>query len=122
MYLILKHAHMTVVLISILGFVARFIWCALKSKEALPKWAKIVPHINDTLLLGLGISLAWLLALNPLAHTWLLFKLLLLIAYIGLGAVALNKAQTLLGKASFVAALICFAAMAHLAVHKALPF
>ena len=118
MYLMLKHAHMLIALVSLLGFVARVVFSFIKTKEQLPKWAKIVPHIVDTLLLILGLTLAIWLGFNPLVHSWLAAKLLLLLGYIGFGIVPLRLAKQWQGKVGFVLALLCFAGMVHFAMSK----
>ena len=48
----------------------------------------------DTLLLAAGITLWVTLGLNPLHDTWLGAKLLLLLAYIVLGTLALRRARS----------------------------
>ncbi len=54
----------------------------------LAKHLKIIPHINDTLLLISGISMAVIAEYNPLYHPWLLAKLIALLLYIGFGMLA----------------------------------
>jgi uncharacterized membrane protein SirB2 len=58
------------------------------------RWARIVPHINDTLLLTAAIAMLLVAGLNPLDQPWLLAKILGLLAYIGLGTLALKRGKT----------------------------
>ena len=58
------------------------------------KWVKIAPHIIDTILLVSGISLIIITKQYPLQEPWLLAKLVALVAYIGLGTMALKRAPT----------------------------
>ena len=89
MYDSLKYAHMLFVFISITLFEYRFILKLLKRPISRP--LKVIPHINDTLLLIAGISLAVMASINPLHHLWLAAKIIALIFYIGFGAVALKS-------------------------------
>jgi uncharacterized membrane protein SirB2 len=66
----------------------------------------------DTALLAAALLLLMVLQLNPFATPWLLVKLVLLVAYIVFGTLALKRAPSRAGKAlAFAAALTCFAAM-----------
>lgn len=89
-----KHLHMTIAVISVALFTLRFAWLLLNSEELNRKWVKILPHIVDTLLLGIGIVMAVKLAINPVEHLWLLEKLLAVIAYIFTGYYTLKLART----------------------------
>jgi uncharacterized membrane protein SirB2 len=121
LYPAIKHMHMLFAIISLLGFLVRsglkFSGSSLLDKKAV----KILPHVNDTLLLVCGFTLAAIAGLNPFTHLWLLAKIGLLLAYIGCGLFVLkwsnNNIQRVLGV--FVA-LACFAGMGVLAVAK--PF
>lgn len=71
----------------------------------------------DTLLLLAGVTLWWLLQLNPVRDHWLGVKLVLLLVYIALGSMALKRAPSLRAKmAFFAAALLCLAFMASIAI------
>lgn len=89
-----KHLHMTVAVISVALFTLRFAWLLLNSDKLNRKWVKILPHIIDTLLLGIGIAMAVKLAINPMEHLWLLEKLLAVLAYIFTGYYTLKLART----------------------------
>ena len=89
MYAALKHSHMLFVTISILLFEYRF-FLNFFNKPA-SRFLKITPHINDTLLLISGISLAYIASFNPLHHTWLSAKIIALLVYIGFGFMALKS-------------------------------
>jgi uncharacterized membrane protein SirB2 len=85
------------------------------------KPVKILPHVNDTLLLGCGIALAVIAGINPFTHLWLLAKLGLLLAYIGCGVFILKKAESNAARVlGLFLALVCFAGMGGLAAMK--PF
>jgi uncharacterized membrane protein SirB2 len=60
-------------------------------------------------LLGAGALLWATLQINPLQHTWLGAKLVLLLVYIGLGTMALRRARTPATRLAWtLAALGCF--------------
>lgn len=92
---------MTFALISVILFTLRFYWLLAGSPQLNKKWVKIVPHINDTLLLVIGIGMAVMLKINPLEYTWLLEKIIALFAYIFTGyytlKLARNKAMRIIG-------------------------
>ena len=54
------------------------------------RWLRIAPHLNDTVLLGAAIALAWLSGQYPLALPWLTAKVLGLLLYIVVGRIALR--------------------------------
>jgi len=89
MYAGLKHSHMLFIAISIILFQFRYF---LKFRHrAMTKFLKVVPHINDTLLLITGISLAYVAGINPMQHSWLMAKIIALIVYIAFGTLAMKS-------------------------------
>ena len=97
----MKHLHITLAVVSVSLFTYRFILTLMASKNLDQKWLKISPHIIDTFLLVIGISLAVKLHINPMEQLWLAEKLLALFAYIFTGyytlKVARNRAMKILG-------------------------
>lgn len=65
----------------------------MASKNLNRKWLKISPHIIDTFLFILGISLAVKFHINPMEQLWLAEKLLALFAYIFTGYYTLKLAS-----------------------------
>jgi uncharacterized membrane protein SirB2 len=57
------------------------------------RWVKVLPHVNDTLLLAAAIALAWMLRQYPFVHGWLTAKVVALAGYILLGMVALRPGR-----------------------------
>lgn len=86
----LKHLHMGMAALSILGFVLRGLWAWRSPRLLARKPVKIVPHVVDTLLLLSAIGLLVAYGWNPLVQGWLLAKIVLLVVYIALGLVALK--------------------------------
>jgi uncharacterized membrane protein SirB2 len=89
---------MSAAVISISLFMLRMYWVVTGSNIMKHKWVKIVPHINDTVLLSAAIILAVSIEQYPFVHGWLTAKLLALLAYIILGMFALKRAKTMLQK------------------------
>ena len=89
-YLLLKYLHVATVIISISGFVLRGIWMITCSPILQQRWAKIAPHINDTVLLLSAFALVVITAQYPGPQAWLNAKIIALVVYIGLGFVALK--------------------------------
>jgi uncharacterized membrane protein SirB2 len=118
-YAALKLVHQSAVALSIGGFFARG-WGSLAGAAWVRSRAvRTLPHLVDTVLLGSAIGLAWLLQLNPLATPWLAAKIIGLLAYIGLGMVALKPGRPrALRAAAWVAALLCFAQIVAVAITK----
>lgn len=89
-----KHVHVTAAALSYALFFLRGVWSLRASYIMRQRWVRIVPHVVDTVLLGSAITLAWQMGLSPLHTPWLLAKIIGLVAYIGLGFVALDFART----------------------------
>ncbi|WP_461481216.1 SirB2 family protein [Porticoccus sp.] len=94
MYLVIKNAHVTFALISIALFVLRATWSVVESPKLQQKWAKIAPHVIDTLLLACAIYLMIASGQYPFAQGWLTAKLLALFVYIGVGTFAIKRGKT----------------------------
>lgn len=91
---LLKSIHVLTVLISISGFILRGIWMIKDSPRLQARWVKIAPHINDTVLLITGITLAINIQQYPFVHGWLTAKVLALLTYIGLGVITLRQGRS----------------------------
>jgi uncharacterized membrane protein SirB2 len=117
-YLQIKQTHVTLVVTSLTLFAARGLGVQLGQRWAMALGTRVASVLIDTVLLGAGATLWWLLQLNPAGNApWLGAKLTLLLAYIVLGSFALKRARSPAGRrASFAAALLCYAAMAAVAV------
>jgi uncharacterized membrane protein SirB2 len=140
-YSLLKQLHLTTIVITLALFILRGAWMMTASPLLQARWVRIVPHVNDTVLLSSGIWLAVLLQQYPLVHGWLTAKFFALIGYILLGTIALKDSDPLWAKAhvesyalkrgktrgqriaAWIAALLVFGYMAAVAVtHDPFPF
>ncbi|WP_371325175.1 SirB2 family protein [Dechloromonas sp. ZY10] len=98
-YLLLKHLHVSCVVLSGIGFLLRGLWMLRGSPLLGHRLTRILPHLIDSSLLGSALLLAWLSGQYPFMLDWLTGKFFGLLAYIVLGALALKRAPTLRGRA-----------------------
>jgi uncharacterized membrane protein SirB2 len=105
----IKLIHVTAAVLSIGGFIVRGFWKLTDSRLLQRRWVRVVPHVNDTILLAAGLWLAFSIRQYPFVHGWLTAKLLAILAYIGLGMVALRLGRAPgVRAAAFAAALLVF--------------
>ena len=119
MYLALKHFHITCVVLSGAGFALRCAWALAGSPLARARLTRVLPHVVDSCLLLSAIALAWMAGQYPFVHGWLTAKIVGLLAYIGLGMVALKPGRAKAVRAgAFVAALATFSWIVSVALSK----
>jgi uncharacterized membrane protein SirB2 len=82
------------VVLSLAGFFLRGILMMRDSPLLRARWVRVLPHINDTVLLVAALSLAAMSGQYPFVVGWVTAKVLGVIAYIILGALALRDAGT----------------------------
>lgn len=115
----IKILHIACAVVSISGFTLRGLLKLRGSRVLRQRWIRIVPHINDSLLLAFGVYLALSLQLDPGASAWLKAKLVALLLYILLGMVVMRFARTRRQQLlALLAALLCFAYIAAVAVTR----
>lgn len=118
-YTLLRLVHVGTVYVTLALFVLRGLWMVLDSPRLTQRWVRIVPHVNDTLLLTAAIGMLVVSGLNPLDQPWLIAKIVGLLAYIVLGSVALKRGRTKpIRVMAFIAALGVFAYIVAVAVTK----
>ena len=118
-YLLLKHIHVTAVVLSFGLFLLRGLWMLAGSERLRRRWVRIVPHLIDTVLLASAIGMLLVLQLNPLTQGWLSAKIAALLTYIGLGTVALKRGRTrVIRVTAWLAALATFGYIATVAWYK----
>jgi len=118
-YATLKMIHVTSVIISYMLFSLRGIWMMQGSLALKQRWAKIGPHLVDTVLLTSAIALAVRIDQDPIHDRWLSAKVLGLLLYIGLGMIALRFGKTRPARVSaWIAAQLVFFYIVLVAVTK----
>ncbi len=105
-YLLIKHLHMTAAGLSILLFIIRAYWSVTENGLLQKKVVKILPHVVDTVFLTCAVLLSILLG-PAAAQPWVLTKIVLLLAYIGVGTIAIRRGKT--PKSRAIAAVIAVA-------------
>lgn len=93
-YLAIKHAHMGLAGISILGFMSRSCLLFLYQPWFGKRWIRRVVDLVDTLLLLTAVMLVVMSGQYPWMAAWVLAKILGLIAYIGCGIWAFRFARS----------------------------
>jgi uncharacterized membrane protein SirB2 len=118
-YLAVKAIHQSAVALSFAGFFARGLGAFADAPWVRARAAKTLPHIVDSVLLLSALWLAWMLRLNPVEAPWLLAKIIGLLAYIGLGMVALKEGRPRWQRAlAWLAALAVFGYIVSVALTK----
>ncbi|GGY68184.1 SirB family protein [Cellvibrio zantedeschiae] len=118
MYEILKHTHLTAILLSFILFFVRGNLMMRSPSKASHKIFLIAPHIVNLILIVSGISLAVTLHLNPADQPWLAVKLVALIVYIALGVLTFKHPKLQVRKVLWVVSLLVFAFIASIAESK----
>jgi len=89
-YAAVKELHLAAVAVSWTLFFLRGLWMIAESPRLKARWVRVVPHVNDTILLLAGAYLASFVGLQP----WIVAKLVALVAYILIGMVAITHGKT----------------------------
>lgn len=118
-YLTLKYVHVSCVVLSYSLFFVRGVWMIRESPLLAARWARIVPHVIDTLLLASAIAMAVVIQQYPFVAPWLTAKVIGLVAYIALGMVALKCGRTKRTRAAaWIAAQVVFLYIIAVAILK----
>ena len=118
-YSTVKTIHQSAVALSFAGFFARGLGALGGAAWVRARPAKTLPHVVDSVLLLSALWLAWTLRLNPAGAPWLLAKIVGLVAYIGLGMVALKDGRPpALRATAWLAALLVFGYIVSVALTK----
>jgi uncharacterized membrane protein SirB2 len=118
-YGIVKLVHVSAVAISLGGFFARGVGMMQNAAWIGTRAAKTLPHIVDTILLASALMLAWQLRLSPASAPWLAAKIIGLVVYIVLGAIALRRGRSKEARvAAWTAALLTFGYIVSVALTK----
>lgn len=118
-YTFLRTAHIATIHVSLALFLLRGFWVLRDSPRVNDRWVRVLPHVNDTFLLTAAIAMLVVASLNPLEQPWLMAKIIGLLAYIGMGTVALKRGRTkAIRVKALVAALGIFAYIVAVAMTK----
>lgn len=118
-YLAVKHLHITCAALSGLLFLARGILMMRESPLLQRRWVNSSSHVIDTVLLGSALTMVIWSAQYPFVLDWLTVKVIVVIAYIVVGAVALRRGKTKgIRTGAFIAALLLFGYILKVALTK----
>ena len=113
----IKSIHMLFILLSVGSFISRIMLAEFKPEILRARVLKIAPHIIDTILLLSGITLVFQGNWMAGEYGWIMTKLVMLIAYIGFGIMAM-RSTGIKRWSAFVLALACFGYIISVAVTK----
>lgn len=119
LYYWVKQVHVYSIHLSFLLFVLRGAW--VLAGRSLPRnvLLRALPHTVDTVLLTSALWLTTLVHQYPFRNDWLTAKVLLLVAYIVLGSLALRRLPSRAWRAfAFVGAVTVFALMYSVARYR----
>jgi uncharacterized membrane protein SirB2 len=94
MYILIKYVHLVSVVLSLAGFFVRGLLLIRASSLLNARWIRVLPHINDTVLLIAALSLAVMSEQYPFVAAWVTAKVFGVISYIMLGSLALRAGST----------------------------
>jgi len=118
-YLFLKAVHVTCAGVSYALFFVRGLWMMRHPALLERRWVRIMPHVNDTLLLAAAVVLAVMSGQYPFVHGWLTAKVIALPVYIALGMIALRHGRTrAIRVAAWVGAQLAFLYMVGVALTR----
>ncbi|PIJ49966.1 siroheme synthase [Erwinia sp. OLTSP20] len=123
-YFLVRNFHIATVIVSISLFILRFFWLNFSPGRLQQCWVRIVPHLNDTLMLLSGLTLVVFMHAGVLLtqDSWLTEKLIGVIIYIAAGSIALGRRprSQKVRLAALVLALAVVALVIRLAITKSL--
>ncbi|MEL4425437.1 SirB2 family protein [Shewanella indica] len=96
LYPAVKHLHMTLIAVSVLLFIVRFVLKLRQSTIMDKKLLKVGPHVIDTFLLLSGLILCFMIKQYPFVDPWMTEKIGAVVAYILLGVMALKSNRNLI--------------------------
>lgn len=94
LYQLIKTVHIATAVVTICCFIYRGSMKLHNGEYNPPRWLKVFPHINDTILLSCAIYLAMQSQQLPIATNWLSAKVAALLIYIGMGMIVMRYAKT----------------------------
>jgi len=118
-YAALKVVHQAAAALSVAGFFARGLGMLRGAGWLQHRLVRTAPHVVDTVLLVSALWLAFIAGFTPGNSPWLTAKIAALLAYIGLGMLALKPGRPMvLRAAAWLAALAVFAYIVSVALTK----
>jgi uncharacterized membrane protein SirB2 len=114
----IKFIHVACVVLSFMLFALRGYWAIVESALSQSKWAKVLPHPVDTVLLIAGVTLALSIHQYPLVDAWLTTKVTALFVYLMAAWIALRAKTKQKRIQAFVVAVTLFLYIIWVAITK----
>lgn len=119
MFLTLKTLHIIFALISLTGFLLRALLMYTGSPLLRHRAVQIIPHIVDTVFLGSGFWLAFVVNFGLFSNPWLTMKVLLLMLYLLFVGITLSRGSTMITRTvSFFLAILTYVYIVGVAINK----
>ena len=93
-YLVLRNVHIGCAILTIALFVLRGALMLAGSPRLHGRLLRYLPHVVDTVLLTTALMLTTVIRQYPFSTGWLTAKVVLLVAYVVLGSIALKRGRT----------------------------
>ena len=93
-YLALRHVHISCAVLTIALFLLRGGLMIAESPWLRSRVLLILPHVIDTVLLTTALMLTTIVHQYPFVQGWLTMKVVLLVAYVVLGSIAIKRGRT----------------------------
>ncbi|CAK0743781.1 Invasion gene expression up-regulator SirB [Gammaproteobacteria bacterium] len=118
-YNFFKYLHILTINITFGFFMVRGYWMIVNSPLLNQGWVRVVPHINDAVLLAAALTLTYLQEWRLFTRDWLIAKLVAVVIYIVLGSIALRHGRPKLVRLiAWLLALLVFCYIILVAVSK----
>lgn len=118
-YLAVKHLHMTCAALSGTLFFIRGLLMLRDSPLLQLRWLNRSSYVIDTVLLASALTMVFWSAQYPFVQQWLTVKVIAVVVYIVVGAIALKRGKTKgIRATAFIAALLIFAYIVKVALTR----
>lgn len=118
-YLAVKHLHMTCAALSGTLFFIRGLLMLRNSPLLQLRWLNRSSYVIDTVLLASALTMVFWSAQYPFVQQWLTVKVIAVVVYIVVGAIALKRGKTKgIRATAFVIALLIFAYIVKVALTR----
>ncbi|KOR30946.1 hypothetical protein TI04_03375 [Achromatium sp. WMS2] len=93
-FLLVKYIHIAAVVVTSTLFLWRWYLTVVESDIMQQLWVKVLPHVNDSIILVSGVTMIWMSRQYPTNQPWLAAKILAILIYILLASVAIKYGYT----------------------------
>ena len=116
-YSSVKSVHVVLAIFSVILYVVRA-GASINNSWIPSKAYRVMTHLIDTLLLGFGVSLAYMLSITPFTSPWFAWKLVAIVAYVLCGLVVMKGKTKQIKEVAMILSLALIVYILALAVNK----